>query len=305
MYGDPLALVFNSVGGPFTQILSGSANITGSLTLSGGTTLDLQSASASVTDPSGGKVNFVFGGLNGDANSKVGSSLSSGGGTQIVELLPIGTATFNGVISDQLNGVGTQSLQVIIGQAPAAPGGVQIFTGANSYSGGTIIASGATLQVSGSSSSFQRTMNIVNSGSLVATTSQQVGTITGSAGSVTVNGGTFTAYQIRQNSLTIGSGATVALAPSGSGSTTNPAGPNNINFSSSLTSLNIAGSPSAWTGTLDIGNNGLVIAYGSTPDPYSTINNMIESGYNGGVWGAPALTALWPRRACPCTSPRR
>ena len=74
-----------------------------------------------------------------------------------------------------------------------------------------------------------------------------------------------TAYQIRQNSLTIGSGATVTLAASGSGSTTNPAGPNNINFSSSVTSLSIAGTLNAWTGTLDIGNNGLVIAYGTRP----------------------------------------
>ena len=99
------------------------------------------------------------------------------------------------------------------------------------------------------------------------------------------------AYQIRQNSLTIGSGATVTLAPSGSGSTTTPAGPNNINFSSTLTSLSIAGTTNAWTGKLDIGNNGLVIAYGSGPDPYSTIDNMIASGYNGGVWGGTGITS--------------
>ena len=103
--------------------------------------------------------------------------------------------------------------------------------------------------------------------------------------------GSLTAYQIVQNSLTIGSGSTVALAPSGSGSTTQPALPNNINFSSALTSLSIAGTTNAWTGTLDIGNNGLMIAYGSGTDPYTTINNMIESGFNGGVWGGKGINS--------------
>ena len=88
-----------------------------------------------------------------------------------------------------------------------------------------------------------------------------------------------------QNSLTIGSGATVTLAPSGSGSTTNPTGPNNINFSSTLTSLTIAGTTGAWTGTLDIGNNGLVIAYGTAAnDPYTMIDNMIETGFDAAHW---------------------
>ncbi len=77
----------------------------------------------------------------------------------------------------------------------------------------------------------------------------------------------------------------MTLLPSGSGSTTNPANPNNINFSSNVTTLTIAGATNAWTGTLDIGNNGLVVAYGSGADPYMTIDNQIKSGFNGGVWG--------------------
>ena len=90
--------------------------------------------------------------------------------------------------------------------------------------------------------------------------------------------------------------ATVTLLPSGSGSTTNPTDPNNINFSSTLTSLSIAGAMNAWTGTLDIGNNGLVIAYGSGADPYATIDNMIESGYNGGL-GWHGITSSLARAA--------
>ena len=59
-------------------------------------------------------------------------------------------------------------------------------------------------------------------------------------------GASLTAYQIVQNSLTIhGTGTTAAtagtvtLVPSGTGSIGNPTGPNNINFSSTLTSLTI------------------------------------------------------------------
>jgi hypothetical protein len=47
----------------------------------------------------------------------------------------------------------------------------------------------------------------------------------------------------------------------------------------------------AWTGTLDIGNNGLVIQYGSGTDPFLTIENLVESGYNGGVWGGTGITS--------------
>ncbi len=112
-----------------------------------------------------------------------------------------------------------------------------------------------------------------------------------------------TAYQIRQNSLTIGAAASVALLPSGSGSTTHPANPNNINFSSSLTSLSIAGSPDAWTGTLDIGNNGLVIAYGSSADPYVTIDNQIKSGFNGGTWTGTGITSSLAAAAIHATNP--
>ena len=34
-----------------------------------------------------------------------------------------------------------------------------------------------------------------------------------------------------------------------------------------------------------------MIAYGGGADPYSTIQNMIESGYNGGIWGGTGITS--------------
>ena len=127
--------------------------------------------------------------------------------------------------------------------------------------------------------------------------------------------GSLTAYQIVQNSLTIhGTGTTAAtvgtvtLVPSGSGSTTNPTAPNNINFSSSLTSLTIDndGGPlgsRVYFGTLDIGNNGLVIAYGNNLDPYSLIADMIRSGFDSAHWDGTGITSSLARAAANSSTP--
>jgi len=210
------------------------------------------------------------------------ASLTSSPTTLTLNGSNTGANTISGVLSDN----GSAQLAVAVGGT-----GVWVYCGAtNTYSGGTTIAPGATLELAGSVATLTSSMNIANAGTLmICGNNQVVGTVTGS-GNTAVNCGSLTAYQIRQNSLTIGSGATVTLLASGSGSTTTPAMPNNINFSSSLTSLSIAnngqpiGSGLMYYGTLDIGNNGLVIAYGSGADPYATINSMVEAGYNGGFW---------------------
>ena len=209
--------------------------------------------------------------------------------------------TISGPISD---GVASSGISL-------AGGGTLTLSATNTYSGGTTIAggrlittaagtlgsgpvsvaAGGTLALAGSVSAMSQSMNVANSGSLLVcgSAAQTIGTVTGPGN--TVVSGSLSAYQIRQNSLTIGSGAMVTLFPSGSGSTTNPTGPNNINFSSTLSSLAIAGTMNAWTGTLDIGNNGLVIAYGSGTDPYAMIDNMIESGFNAAHWTGTGITS--------------
>ncbi len=143
----------------------------------------------------------------------------------------------------------------------------------------------------------------VTGGLHVTGTNQLAGTITGSGNVVVESGASLTAYEIRQNSLAINGTATVALHPSGSGSTTNPSGPNNVNFSSSLSSLSISGTTGDWTGTLEIGNNGLVIAYGSGSDPYAQIANMIHSGYANGAWIGTGITSSLARAAVALGSP--
>ncbi len=123
------------------------------------------------------------------------------------------------------------------------------------------------------------------------------------SGATTVNSGSLTAYQIRQNSLTISGTSKVVLSPSGSGSNSTPAAPNNINFSSNVAALSIGGTTGAWTGTLDIGNNGLVIQYGAGADPVAMITNMIHSGYANGNWTGTGITSSLARAAVLLGSP--
>jgi autotransporter-associated beta strand protein len=87
--------------------------------------------------------------------------------------------------------------------------------------------------------------------------------------------------------LTI-NGATVKLdsnVTAGSQSAS-PAAPTS---SLNITSLSILGN-----GTLDIGNNHLIINYGSGTDPISSIVALIDSGYSGGAngaWTGPGITS--------------
>ncbi len=142
----------------------------------------------------------------------------------------------------------------------------------------------------------------------VTGTNQQAGTITGTGNVVVESAASLTAYQIVQTSLTINGAGKVTLLPSGSATIAGapmpgPAAPNNINFSSNVKSLSIAGTTDAWTGTLDIGNNGLVVQYGSGTDPFATITNMIKSGYNTGHWGGTGITSSLAQAAASLGSP--
>ncbi len=247
-----------------------------------------------------GNYSFASGATSNTATLSFGGRITSGAGSGTTTLTlnggNTGANTLSGVLAD---GTAGSKLALSVGGT-----GVWVLSGATStYTGGTTIGTGATLELAGPVSALSQAMNVANSGSLViAGANQTVGTVSGT-GSVAVNSGSLTAYQIRQNALTIGTGATVTLVASGSGSTTSPAQPNNINFSSSLTSLSIAGTTNAWTGTLDIGNNGLVVQYGSGTDPFATIVNLIHSGYANGNWTGTGITSSIARAAETLGSP--
>ncbi len=170
------------------------------------------------------------------------------------------------------------------------------------FEGSTIVNSGASLTAN------QIIQNAVtNTGAITinpneSTTPSTIGTLkrgtqVAPQGSTTIGeSDDLTANQIVQNSLTIKSGATVTLSPSGSGSTKNPTGPNNASLCSIVGSLSISGSANNyWTATLDIGNNGLVVQYGSGADPYSAIVGMVASGYANGQWTGAGITSSLAR----------
>ncbi len=209
---------------------------------------------------------------------------------------------FTGMISDTTTNTTGALALIKVGT------GILTLTGANSYSGGTTVnggtlrlaatvgtpmiggtaavSNGATLELAGLVSQLSQSVNVANAGTLLDSSSmnQNVGAVTGTGNTIVNASGSLTAYDIRQNTLTIAGNAKVTLLPSGSGSTTTPAAPNNINFSSNVAGLSIDGTTNAWTGSLDIGNNSLIIQYGAGTDPYATIVNMIKSGYGTGNW---------------------
>ncbi len=188
------------------------------------------------------------------------------------------------------------------------------------------IAAGATLQLSGTAAALADStgthrVNVVNNsqasggGLLVSGTSQLAGQITGTGNAVVAAGANLSAYQIVQNSLVIhgtgttaGTMGTVTLVPSGSGSISNPTGPNNTNYSSTLNSLSIDSNNAGlgsniYFGILDIGNNGLVIPYGAGADPYASILDMIRSGYANGHWTGTGITSSLAEAAANSQTP--
>ncbi len=182
---------------------------------------------------------------------------------------------------------------------------------------GVSVSDGATLELAGSVSALgvanggpSGVVNVVNNsrtaltgGVHVTGTNQQAGTITGTGDVVVESTANLSAYQLLQHSLTINGSGRVTLLPSGSGTVSNQAAPNNINYSSNLGSLTIGGATNAWTGTLDIGNNGLVIPYGTNSDPFMTLTNMVKSGYANGLWTGTGITSSLARSAAALGSP--
>ncbi len=249
---------------------SGSTTSTATLTFGGGITPDSANTGLTTLTLNGANtgVNTIAGILADNGGAKLAISKSDGGTWRLT-----GANTFTGGIA--VSG-GTLRL--------AAASGTPAIGGAAAVSGS------GTLELAGSVSQLSQSVNIANSSSATAgllvssSTAQKVGTILGTGNVVVNSGASLTAYQIRQNSLTIAGTGKVTLSPSGSGSTSTPAAPNNTNFSSNVNSLTLGGTTDAWTGTLDIGNNALVIRYGAGTDPYTTLVNMVKSAYGTGTW---------------------
>ncbi len=313
----PLALAGSGIGG------AGALNsLAGNNTYGGPISIGLNSGGATIGSSSTAPGDLVT--LSGGINVAPGATLTfiGAGNATISTLGPVlSAATADGSATLAKQGPGlleiTAAPTLGDGSALVVSGGILRFnvtSGTPTVGIGVTatISSNATLELAGSVSALgANQVNITNSpgapgataGLLVSGTGQQVGSITGNGNMVVNSAASLTAYQIVQHSLTINGTGTVMLLPSGSGSTSNPAAPNNINLSSSVAALSIGGTTDAWTGTLDIGNNGLVIAYGSGTDPYATISNMIKSGYANGNWTGTGITSSLARAAALLGSP--
>ncbi len=310
-------LNINADGNLGTSTANPNITFNGSAASGGGT---LQFATTYGNNPLGGGRNMLVPAGDSGTIDTNGNNITWGGLLTVGNsgtLAKIGVGSFAIQAAPTLNN--NSSLAVSTGTLRfnvTSGGPATIGTGATAT-----VAAGATLELAGNVPALGTTagiptgnlVSVVNSSGGAGTTTgglhvtgtanQLVGTITGTGSTVVESGASLTAYQVKQNSLTINGTGTVTLLPSGSGSATAPASPNNINYSSNVGSLSIAGAPNAWTGTLDIGNNGLVIQYGAGSDPFTTITNMVKSGYNNGAWTGTGITSNLARAAAVLGSP--
>jgi len=280
---NPGATIINSLsnlflsGGSRTYIGT-KANPGGSITLQGGTTLEVNGAllvnDGTITGTTDvnfggqaqgigtyGLVNITFGGIYqpGFASSSIpgngalvlGLSGSgtidnvSAGGNMNLTLSGSSSSTFSGPIQ---NTTGTVSLTI----QPAAsltllttplPGGGQSI---NTYAGGTSIASGGTLLI-GATGALPSGGNVQNNGSFIVNANSTVGQITG------------------LGLLSIGAGTTLQIAPNSAVSET--------------AVLTLSGSAGAWTSDLDLSNNKLIVEDSATHAATVTlIKNYVAYG---------------------------
>jgi hypothetical protein len=103
------------------------------------------------------------------------------------------------------------------------------------------------------------------------------------SGNYTLDGGTLTAPATNLTGNFTQTGGTSTFAGiTGSGTVSVTGGTLQLTPSSGLTavsSLSVSGN-----GSLDIGNNHIIINYGSGPDPVASIAADLAQGYNGGAW---------------------
>jgi len=239
-------------GGGTLQLDNGTNSYSGGTTVSGGI-LDVTAVVAGTSTLGTGPLAINAAGTTSIANLSnsisvggLSATVSGGGSAQLnvasgatLTVNQTGTGVFAGTLSLSAGGsgggltVGSGTVQLNVASATSLGTGVT-----------ATVASGATLQLTGTVSALSdptsgNLANVLTQGtgsasdgalSVVGTTSQTVGVISGTPGSGSVttyagnttvgdgtNAATLTATQILQNTLTINAGSTVTIAPSGSG----------------------------------------------------------------------------------------
>ena len=292
-----------------TETLTGTNTYTGLTTVGQGATLALAS-NGSIAFSAGVVANGVF-----DVSAMPSSLITTLTGNGTVALgggplfLTQAAGTFGGSLTDGGIAGGTGG-SLIVTQ------GTETLTGTNTYTGSTVIFSGATLNLVGRGSAANAVVLDDGNYDISGTTSgaqvpglsgtgvvnlgTQTLTVTGSptplttpafsgsiqgTGGVAVTGGP--QFLLGQNTYTgtgtttIGTGATLALA--GSGSIANSSGvANNGTFDSSMTSAGALITSLSGTGTVALGSTSLTLTNAS--DTFS--GTIVDGGLGGGTGGA-------------------
>jgi autotransporter-associated beta strand protein len=295
-----------------TETLTGTNTYTGATSIGAGATLAL-SGSGSIAASSGVADNGVFD----ISQTNAGASIATlSGATTGVALLGAqtltitnGSTTFAGVIAD--GGIGGG----VAGNLTVA-GGVQTLSGANTYTGATSIGAGAalaltafgsiapssgvadngvfdisrtttrasiaTLSGSGTASLGAKTLTITSASTTFGGVIADGGIGGGTAGNLTVSGGTqtLTGANTYTGATSIGAGATLALKASGSIAPSSGVADNGV-FDISQTTAGASIATLSGGGTASLGAKTLTITNGST-----TFAGMIaDGGLGGGVAG--------------------
>ena len=264
---DSIKSTMFNIGNGATLNVSGSINesatVTGQqITLTGGGTLELDGVNGYTGGTTVTNGTLTVGANNPAATVGSGPLAIGAAGIVNVESSSLAVAGLSGAVGSQLNvsdsttlsvnqtGAGTFSGALALGGSSGltvSSGTLRLSVASSTQVGGATatVASGATLQLTGSVSALSNSdgsnpANVVTHGtvpfsatdgalSVVGTTSQTVGTVTGDtttngdgaavyAGNTTVGDGTnaasLTATQILQNTLTINANSTVTIAPS-------------------------------------------------------------------------------------------
>lgn len=190
-------------------------------------------------------------------------------------------STFDGDLTDS-SGTNNGKLSLVVAS------GSLTLTGTNTYFGTTTINPGATLVFSNAAAtgaSLYGPGNVTNNGSMVVNDNLAAGNNLYGTGTLTVNANMVIVTNAFQQGALVNNGTVVIGASTATVGNISGTGTLEVN------SLQIAaGSGESQVGSLsinnslDITNNALVISFGTTGDPISTIASYLKNGYDGGKW---------------------
>ncbi len=235
---------------------------TGTLTLTGANTFNAGSATATNVTISGGALDIETWShtvtVNGSPVTTTGSALPANS-----NVLNNSTAAYGLVVNDSTGTTATK----ITGTGNTAIGSAGLVT-VGTLTQGTVSNAG--------------TLTITTGGTITTALNNSNGTST--QGSTTIaSTANVSVGSVLQNSLTVNGKLSIIPGPV----------VNSVASESGVNSLLIAGTPTAPTGTLDLGNSKMVIDYaaGSGTSPDSTVRSQILSGRGTGAWTGTGITS--------------